>query len=156
MKLCAYRKSLVENLIQQIELMQSKASEAYYDIKVIDTEIANLATQKLVVTRLHSSGALNPSEYKMQSTELEHKISGLRSKRKRLIAMDESDSMLDELRTLNKTISEYSPNNKFDAELFETIVEDITVKNCSEITYKLIGGIELTEIIIEKGRCKTA
>ena len=36
------------------------------------------------------------------------------------------------------------------------IVESITVDDSTQITFKLIGGIELTEPINEKGRCKTA
>ena len=37
----------------------------------------------------------------------------------------------------------------------EEIVEKIMVDDNSEITFKLIGGIELTEQITEKGRCKS-
>ena len=40
--------------------------------------------------------------------------------------------------------------------LFGQIVESITVDDSTQITFKLIGGIELTEPINEKGRCKTA
>lgn len=155
-KLCDYRKPLIENLIVQIELMQSKSSDAYFNIKMIDKEIADLATQRLVITRLNTLGTLTLSEYEVQSSELDRKIYELRSKRKKLLAMDECDSMLDEIKTLNQTIKEYNPSNKFDKKLFEKIVENISIKNSAEVTFELIGGIALTEIIIEKGRCRTA
>ena len=90
----------------------------------------------------------------MQTSELEYEINLLRTKRKKLLAIDENDSLLDELKMLNRILKEYTPNNQFNRELFENIVESITVKDCSEITFELIGDIKLTEIIIEKGRCK--
>lgn len=155
-KLYDYRRPLIENIIHQIEQIQSKTSDAYFNIKKIDKEIADLATQRLIISRLNTVGKLNLSEYEIQSSELDRKIYELRSKRKKLLAMDENDSLLDELKTLNRIIKDYTPNNQFDRELFDEIVENITVKNCAEITFKLIGDIELTETIIEKGRCKSA
>ncbi len=155
-KLKDYRKSLLGVLIHQIELMQSKCGEAQERIKAIDKEIADLATQNLVITRLHSNGILNASEYSQQSSEIGNKISALRSERKKIVAEDENDLLLDELRQLDSAIDEYIPTMKFNQELFEQIVEGITIDSNSEITFKLIGGIELTEEINEKGRCKSA
>ena len=53
-------------------------------------------------------------------------------------------------------MSEYISTSTFNEELFGQIVESITVDDSTQITFKLIGGIELTEPINEKGRCKTA
>ena len=52
-------------------------------------------------------------------------------------------------------LAEYLPQGEFDERLFEGIVEKIMVDDNTKITFKLIGGVELTEKIIEKGRCKS-
>ena len=62
----------------------------------------------------------------------------------------------EEITVMGEYVKEYIPSNEFDRELFDKIVDNISIKNNAEVTFELIGGIALTEIIIEKGRCKTA
>ena len=50
----------------------------------------------------------------------------------------------------------YEPTAEFDNDLFEQIVQDITVNDNTQITFRLLGDIQLTEKINEKGRCKSA
>ena len=52
-------------------------------------------------------------------------------------------------------LTEYDVGSGFDANLFEQIISYIIVKNNSELTFILPGGIELTERIRERGRCKS-
>lgn len=156
LKLTDNPKYILEDFIHQIETMQSKTNENQEKIQQIDKEIADFATQNLVITKLHNKGVLNASEYALQTSEIGNKISCLRSQRKKIISENADDYQLDELKTLNKTIKEHIPTLEFDKVLFEQIIESITVESNEELTFKLIGGIELTEAIKEKGRCKTA
>ena len=99
---------------------------------------------------------MNASDYSTQTAEISNRITELRIERRKKLSEDEDDELLDDLRSLDEIMSEYIPTSTFNEELFGQIVESITVDDSTQITFKLIGGIELTEPINEKGRCKTA
>ena len=118
-------------------------------------EIADHAAQNLVIARLHSNGVLNSSEYSEQVSAIENKIEKLQVERKRLLACDETNELLRMIKMLNDILSDYNPTEYFDTELFEQIIQSITVESSTELTFHLIGGIDLTECIPGKGRRKT-
>lgn len=153
-KLADNRKNLLGNLIRQVEAMQNRTSDNIDVIRRIDKEIADLAAQNLIIARLHTNGVLNPAEFSAQSSEINNKISTLRTKRRQKLSKDENDEWLDTLNHLNEILETYEPSNNFDKELFEKIVISITVKSNADLTFKLIGDIELTEEIPMKGRCR--
>ena len=155
-KLKGERKYLLEALIHQFEQMQNRASKSNERIRQIDKEIADLGARNLVISKLHTNGVLNAVAYSAQSADINNKIAILRAERKKKLAEDEDDELLDTLKTLNEIIEEYQLANEFDEELFEQIVERITVNDNTSITFHLIGGVDLTEEINEKGRCKSA
>lgn len=155
-KLADNRKYLLGTLIGQIELLQSKTSKSQERIREIDKELADLGARNLVIARLHTSGVLNATDYSTQTAEIGNKITELRIERRKKLSEDEDDELLDDLRSLDEIMSEYIPTSTFNEELFGQIVDSITVDDSTQITFKLIGGIELTEPINEKGRCKTA
>lgn len=155
-KLKDYRKPLLGTLIHDIEVMQSRTSENYGRIAEIDKTIADLAAQNLIITRLHTSGVLNASDYAAKSSEINNKISALRTERRKKLSEDEEDEQLDKLKELHEIIEEYEPVDEPDEEILSQTVESITVDSNAEITFKLIGGVELTEKIDEKGRCHSA
>lgn len=154
-KLAKYRNTLLGNLICQIELMQSRVSEDQEKLRQIDRKIADHAAQNLVIARLHSNGVLNSSEYSEQVSAIENKIEKLQVERKRLLACDETNELLRMIKMLNDILSDYNPTEYFDTELFEQIIQSITVESSTELTFHLIGGIDLTECIPGKGRRKT-
>lgn len=109
-----------------------------------------------MITRLHTSGVMGVTEYTQQTSEIGNKITALRSERRKKLTEDETDMLLDELKTLNEIMKEYQPRSEFDSDLFSQIVEKIIVEDSTKLTFCLIGGLKLTEEIKEKGRCKTA
>ena len=70
--------------------------------------------------------------------------------------VEDEDEVLEELRELDETLSEYKPNSYFDEELFGQIVKKMIIDDNAHITFYMLGGLKLTEEIKEKGRCKTA
>ena len=91
--------------------MQSKTSENHEKIAEIDKEIADLAARNLVIVRLHTSGILNGSDYSAQSSEINNRISALRSERKKKLAEDEGDEQLDKLKELQGISDEQVGNS---------------------------------------------
>ena len=156
MKLAGNREYLLGSLIHQIGEMQYRTSGNQQRIQEIDKEIADLSAQNLLIARLHTKGILNASDYAAQSANIGNKLTGLRIERRKKLSEDENDELLDELKTLDQILEETEIGYSFDAGLFEQIVTDITVESNSKLTFRLLGGIRLTEEIFEKGRCKTA
>lgn len=146
-KLKEHHPMLLGTLIRDIETMQSKTSENHEKIAEIDKEIADLAARNLVIARLHTSGILNGSDYSAQSSEINNRISALRSERRKKLAEDEGDEQLDKLKELQGILDEYEPTAAFNEDLFNQIVETATVMSRSEIVFQLIGGLKLTESI---------
>lgn len=155
-KLSENREYLIGSLIKQIEEMRYRTSGSQERIKELDKDIADLSTQNLLLARLHTKGILNASDYAAQSADLANKITDLRSERRKKLSEDEEDELLDELKMLDKFLEEAGTDQDFDNELFEQIVVSITAKSNSELTFKLLGEIQLTEKISEKGQCRTA
>lgn len=96
------------------------------------------------------------ADYTTQTDELNRNIRDLRLERRRILAEDETEELLDTLQGLDERLGDYEPRVDFDEELFDEIVLSITVVDSTQITFKLPGGLALTEKIHEKGRCKSA
>ena len=135
---------------------QSKTSKSQERIREIDKELADLGARNLVIARLHTSGVLDAADYAKQTSEIGNRITDLRIERRKKLTEDEDDILLDTLKELNGILEEYEPTAEFDNDLFEQIVQDITVNDNTQITFHLLGDIQLTEKINEKGRCKSA
>lgn len=155
-KLKDNRKELIEPLIHQIKAMQEKTSGIQDKVRQLDQEIADLAAQNLVITRLHTSGILPAAEYTAQTAEIGNKITALRVERKKKLTEDEDNAWLQNLRELSSILEETELTAGFDEELFGQIVESITVDDHTQLTFHLLGGLELTEKINEKGWCRSA
>lgn len=153
MKLFDHREYLLGELIAQIEKMQTCANRNQKQLRELDSEIAKLSTQSLLLARLHTKGILHASDYAKQSGEIENRITELRIERRKKLSEDENDELLYELKTLNEILKEAEITHGFNYEIFEQIVVGITAKSNTELTFKLLGGIELTEKIWEKGEC---
>lgn len=155
-KLSAHRQDLLGTLIHQLEVMQNRGGESQEKIRQIDKQIADLSAQNLVVARLHTNGVLNATDFAAQSSVISNKINALRLDRKKALAEDEDDELIYTLKSLDDTLVGYIPGAPFDQQLFEEIVQSITVVDNARLTFHLIGGLALTELIPENARCRTA
>ena len=155
-KLSANRQNLLGTLIHQLEVMQNRGGESQEKIRQIDKQIADLSAQNLVVARLHTNGVLNATDFAAQSSVISNKINTLRLDRKKALAEDEDDELIYTLKTLDDTLAGYAPGASFDQQLFEEIVQSITVIDNARLTFHLIGGLALTEQIPKNARCRTA
>lgn len=144
-KLKANQADLLGTLIRQIEAMQDRTSRNQERIRQIDKEIADLGAKNLVITRLHTSGVLDAADYAKQTSEIGNRITDLRIERRKKLTEDEDDILLDTLKELNGILEEYESTAEFDNDLFEQIVQDITVNDNTQITFRLLGDIQLTE-----------
>ena len=154
-KLKNYREVIIEDLIKKLEILQNRTSKYQESIQRLDREIADLAAKNLVITRLHTNGLLGSAEFSVQIAEVNNKINELRAERKRILSESE-DTELEELKELRDILKEYQPCNQFESELFEQFVKGIIVNDNTQLTFQLLGGLQLTEEIRQTGRCKKA
>lgn len=155
-KLKYNRQELIGTVMRQIEKIKDAINGNNDKISDIDKSIADLAAQNLIITKMHTSGVLSPADFSSQTSEINSKIVALRSERRKLLADDESDEILDNLKCLYDILEEYEPNPNENEDIFKEIVEKITVNSNEKITFRLIGELEFTEEISERGRCKSA
>lgn len=155
-KLSDHRQNLLGMLIHQLELMRNHGGENQEKIRQIDKQIADLSAQNLVVARLHTNGVLNATDFAAQSSVISNKINALRLDRRKALAEDEDDELIYTLKSLDDTLAEYVPGTPFDQQLFKQIVQIITVVDNARLTFNLIGGLTLNELIPENARCGTA
>lgn len=146
-KLCTNRQILLAPLLRDLEAMQSKSSKFSALIQQLDSKIADLSARKLVIVRLHNNGILNAADYAARSAAVSSQVTLLRSERKRRLAETAADSQLDQLRELDALLREYTTQPFADETLCSQVVERITVRNATELSFHLIGGITFTETV---------
>jgi len=141
-----YKKILIP--IQQM-LQELKCKKYGGNVRVMDIhkEIAKLREQNHVIARLRTKGFLDESKYQEQSKELNNKIKKLQAELKKITRSDDEDDVLDQLDML---IDYFEKREKimvsFEPETFDSMVDKITA-NQNELTFHMLGGIELKEKI---------
>ena len=99
------------------------------------------------ITRLHSSVILSDDIYNAQKKEIEAKIMRLKDLMTAACDTDSIVSTLDKLSDLMDTLNEHEVMTEFDEAVFGLTVEKMTALSETEIVFRLIGGVEFTEII---------
>ena len=154
-KLRNCRGEILPAAITQTECLQMKAGGTTARIREIDKEIAELNNKNLVLARLNTKGILRPAEYAEQSGVLNSRVNALRAERRQLLQEQDENSVLSGLRRLNGLLMGMETSlTEFNEELFEAMVEEITVPTDTSLCFRLIGGLPLTETIPDRRRCK--
>lgn len=147
-------KQILPTAITQTEKMQMKSGETALRIKKIDREIAELNGKHLVIARLNSKGIMRAAEYTEQSSKITSKTNALRCERRQLLNEQDENSILSGLRKLSDILSaQKEPLTNFDEMSFESIVQQITMPTNTELSFRLIGGLQIRESIPEQRRC---
>lgn len=154
-KLSKHRQCILGNLIEQLETIQNQAGGNREKTLKIDRKIADFNAKNHVLAQLRTQGILNDAEYTAETLKLDQEIALLRSERRKAIVEDEDEELIDTLKALNAYLTKYEPSDQFDEELFAQIIDGITVIRHTELQFELMGGLRLTENIIEKVRRRT-
>lgn len=145
------RTDILPMAISQTERLQMKAGGMENAIRDIDKQIAELNNKNLVLARLNSKGIVRPAEYAEQNNAINGKVKALRLERRRLLQEQDDKGILSGLKELNTIFAEIDkPKLDMDEELFERIVEKVTIANDTTIRFHLLGGLTLSEKIPQK------
>lgn len=130
-------------------LQELKCKKYGGNVRVMDIhkEIAKLREQNHVIARLRTKGFMDEGKYQEQSKELNNKIRKLQAELKKITRSDDEDDILEQLDML---IDYFEKREQimvsFEPETFDSVVDKITA-NQNELTFHLLGGIELKEKI---------
>jgi len=144
-KLIINREAIIIPMIAQLERLQSRNGAAQEKISDIDKQIAMQNSQLHTLAQFRAQGRFDATEYATQSSIINGRIAALRAKRRELLAADEDDEMLDDLRGLNDILSQTKLQTVFDEQLFAQIIDKIRVVSSTELSFLLVGGLELAE-----------
>ena len=153
-KLGMYEDEILGNLVQNLTSLDAGGSEKNTKISEIDMDIANLSAKNQMLTKLFNGGAFSTIEYTAKTADIENRLAKLRQERARLLAEDEELTPLEDLKVLSQVLRDSSPTLEFDANLFQEIVDHVTLENNATLTFHLIGGLKFPITIDEKERCK--
>ncbi len=152
-KLITHREYILTPMIRHLGRMQSRSSNIQAKIYEIDQQLAELNEQNHIIATHRAQGLIDAAEYAAESGAVNNKVTALRAERRKLLSEDENDEMIDNLKTLNSILANQSGiYTEFDESLFMEIVIDILAVTDTDLRFKLIGGLELTETIIRTGR----
>lgn len=146
-KLLHHYQSVLLPLQQMLQELKCKKYGGNIRVMDIHKEIAKLREQNHVIARLRTKGYMDEGKFQEQSKELNNKIRKLQAELKKITRSDDEDDILEQLDML---IDYFEKRDQmmvsFEPETFDMMVDKITA-NQNELTFHLLGGIELKEKI---------
>lgn len=146
-KLLYHYRSILIPIQQMLLELKCKKYGGYVQVMNIHKEIAKLREQNHVIARLRTKGFMDDAKYQEQSKELNNKVKKLQAELKKITRSDDEDDVLEQLDML---IDYFEKREQimvsFEPETFDSVVDKITA-NQNELTFHLLGGIELKEKI---------
>ena len=147
-KLVLHGQGLLQPLLAQLREIRELELRSNQRLSDIDKEIANISGQNLVLIRLKSKGCIDPALALSQADEMNRKLRDLRRLRRKVLAAADGDEQIQ----FNEAILDYLDGaqwqTKVTSELFENLVERITVASADEVKFRLLNGLELTERLV--------
>ena len=153
-KLAANCKNILSPLLRQLQELTDKGISGNAQIAEIRKEIAEVKNQRHLMAELKSQGILDAAYYTEHSSQLDRKLLSLQNQLHSLMGNDEDDEEIDGIKLLISFFENAEPITEFDEILFGQVVEKITVQSGTELTFRLAGGVEFTEKIRRKERCR--
>ena len=118
----------------------------------LNNKIAELTRQERLLAELKQQGLVDPDLFISRRNGLAEQLRAVKLEKERLLA-DEEDQTLQQTQELLEVLAS-GPDflDAFDGELFHELVERIIVENSQCLRFRLINGLELTEVIERTAR----
>ena len=146
-KLKRFGDKIISPAISQLEDLIMKKQCGNQKILSARGELIAAREKMNQITGLHSSGILSDDIYNAQKKEIEAKIMRLKELMTAACDTDDIVNTLDKLSDLMDILNERDIMTEFDETVFGITVEKMTALSENEIVFRLIGGVEFTEII---------
>ena len=146
-------KVILHPIVTQLIALKNSLAAQNNDFAGIDEKILLINDQLAIIAQLRQRGLMDEETFLNKSNELNHSLNSLRSKRRLFLNNNEADKAIKDIKKLIG-ILDRGPDKliKFDENIFETIVVEITADETETIRFKLIGGLVKKEKIERKTR----
>jgi hypothetical protein len=134
-------------MIVQLDRIQNRTNITQSKVYEVDRQIADLTEHLHTLTQHRSRGWLDAAGFAAKNGAVSGQVSALRAERRKLLAEDENDGQIDELRGLDNILALTELQTGFDGRLFGQLVTGVTAASATALRFKLKGGLELTETI---------
>ena len=114
----------------------------------IDKEIANISGQNLVLTRLKNKGCIDSALALSQADELGRRLRDLRRLRRKVLETADEDEQIQATEAMLDYLDGAPWLDEVTPDLFENLVERVTVVSAGEVKFQLLNGPELTERLV--------
>ena len=150
-KLRLHGEPILTQMISNLQAIQERRMLWSLDIIELNKRISDIMDQDQMLTRMNQCGCVDPDIFISQSNELARQLREAKQKKERLMAEAGDDTIprTRELLESLETMPEFLPN--FDGEIFNDLVDRITVKDSTTLCFRLKNGLELTEHIKQEG-----
>ena len=152
-KLRLHEGLILRPALNQMEDLETAVQRENPAMLEINRAIARATEQNYKISRLRSSGLLDDDACSAKLAALEAQLTQLRAKRRRLLQNDDISEAAEALR-LTLDILHQGPErlDEFDEELFNEMVEKITVDTDHVLRFHLRGGFDVAEPLWRKTR----
>ena len=147
-KLMLHRQKLLQPLLDQLREIRERELRSNQRLSDIDKKIANISGQNLVLIRLKSKGCIDPALALSQADELNRKLRDLRRLRRKVLAAADGDEQIQSTEAMLDYLETARWQTEVTSDLFENLVERITVASAEEVKFRLLNGLELTERLV--------
>ena len=145
-KLRLHEGIILRPALDQMEALESAVQRENPAMLEVNRAIAQATEQNYKISKLRASGLLDADACAAKLAALDAQLTQLRAKRRRLLRNDDISEMADALRQTVETLHQGSEQlDEFDEELFNEMVEKITVDTDHVLRFRLRGGFDVAE-----------
>lgn len=147
-KLRLHRQDIIAPMLEQFRLAAERRYRGNDRIAQVNQELHSLTEQAHVLQRLNSRSSIEPALYLEKSKAVSVKAQELRALKVSLMRQEDAGSTVAAVESLNDAL-ESGPEwlDEMDDELFDRIVDKITVLSTEQVQFHLTCGLVLTENI---------
>ena len=145
-KLRLHEGIILRPALDQMEALESAVQRENPAMLEINRAIAQATEQNYKISKLRASGLLDADACAAKLAALDAQLTQLRAKRRRLLRNDDISEVADALRQTVETLHQGPEQmDEFDEELFNEMVEKITVDTDHVLRFRLRGGFDVAE-----------
>ena len=147
-KLRGHRTEIIGPMLEQFRALADRQYKQNDRIAQVNNELEALSEQILVLKRLNTKGYMESASFYAQTQEINAQVRELRALKSSLIKQHQTGGSVASLEALDAAL-ETGPEwlDGMDEDLFDEIVDKVTVLSPEQVKIKLACGLELTENI---------
>ena len=138
---------ILPDIITNLQSIRERKFLWSVDVIELNRKIAELTSQNQLLATLREGGCVDPDIFISKTNELAEQLRKLKLEKERLLE-SKTDDTLSQTKQIIEVVRDI-PNflEKFDAELFDELIDKIIVEDNTHLRFRLKNGLELKETI---------